>query len=110
MNEMKEEKRSLVFISYSTHNKDIAFEACDYLEAAGIACWIAPRNVVAGANYAGQIVSAIRNCDAFVLPSSPQFSKVSLICVFNSSLSVKMTKVGEPSTFLRIFCARNTIE
>ena len=70
MNEMKEEKRSLVFISYSTHNKDIAFEACDYLEAAGIACWIAPRNVVAGANYAGQIVSAIRNCDAFVLIAS----------------------------------------
>lgn len=67
---MKEEKRSLVFISYSTHNQDIAFEACDYLEAAGINCWIAPRNVVAGANYAGQIVSAIRNCDAFVLIAS----------------------------------------
>ena len=67
---MKDEKKKVVFISYSTHNKDIAFEMCDYLEEAGTACWIAPRNVVAGANYAGQIVSAIRSCDAFVLIAS----------------------------------------
>ena len=67
---MKDEKKKVVFISYSTHNKDIAFEMCDYLEEAGTACWIAPRNVVAGANYAGQIVSAIRSRDAFVLIAS----------------------------------------
>lgn len=67
---MSEEKEGKAFISYSTHNQDIAFKVCDYLEEAGIACWIAPRNVVAGANYAGQIVSAIRNCDAFILIAS----------------------------------------
>ena len=50
------------------------------------------------------------NFSAFTLPSSPQFSKVSLICLFSSSRSVRMTMVGEPSNLRRIFCDRNTIE
>ena len=49
------------------------------------------------------------NFDAFVLPSNPQFSKVSDICEFSSSLSVSTTIVGEPENFLRIFWERNTI-
>ena len=50
------------------------------------------------------------NLDAFVLPSNPQFSNVSLICELSSSRSVSTTIVGEPENFLRIFCDRNTIE
>ena len=50
------------------------------------------------------------NCEALVLPSRPQFSKVSLICRFSSSRSVSTTMVGEPANLRRIFCARKTIE
>ena len=50
------------------------------------------------------------NSEAFVLPSRPQFSKVSLICLFSSSRSVSTTMVGEPANLRRIFCARNTME
>ena len=56
-----------VFISYSTEDQSDAFDACNYLEGKGISCWIAPRNIVSGENYATQIVSAIRNCTVFVL-------------------------------------------
>jgi len=59
-----------VFISYSSKDADIATRVCEYLESNEIACWIAPRNVDAGSNYATQIVSAIKNCDILVLLAS----------------------------------------
>ncbi len=37
------------------------------LEAAGRRCWYAPRDIVGGRAYAGQIVAAIRACDALVV-------------------------------------------
>jgi class 3 adenylate cyclase len=40
---------------------------CDALEAAGISCWIAPRDVAPGAHYAGSIVAAIHAARAVVL-------------------------------------------
>ena len=43
---------------------------CNYLEEQGIVCWIAPRNIEAGANYASQIVAAIRRCDTLVMLAS----------------------------------------
>ena len=49
--------------------------------------------------------------EAFVpLPSSPQFSKVSLIWRFSSSRSVRITMVGEPANFRRIFWERKSME
>lgn len=59
-----------IFISYSSKEIDEATELCTYLENNGFKCWIAPRNVKAGGNYATQIVEAIRSCDAFVLVAS----------------------------------------
>lgn len=59
-----------VFVSYSSSEKNIAVRVCEYLEQYGIRCWIAPRNVVAGSNYATQIVKAIRNCSVLVLLAS----------------------------------------
>ena len=50
------------------------------------------------------------NCPAFAFPSRPQFSNVSLICLFSSSRSVRMTIVGDPSNLRLIFCDRNTME
>jgi len=59
-----------VFISHSSRQADAAFRVCSYLEERGIRCWIAPRNIDPGSNYATQIVHAIRECSALVLLAS----------------------------------------
>ena len=59
-----------VFISYSTQDANMALKVCDYLETNGIGCWIAPRNINPGDNYATQIVHAIRDSAALVLVAS----------------------------------------
>jgi hypothetical protein len=56
-----------VFISYPHQDKATADAACAKLEAEGIRCWIAPRDVPPGAEWAGAIVEAIDNCSAMVL-------------------------------------------
>jgi TIR domain len=56
-----------VFISYPHQDKAAADAACARLEAEGIRCWIAPRDVPPGAEWAGAIVDAIDQCRAMVL-------------------------------------------
>ena len=56
-----------VFISYSSANKAIADATCHILEECGIPCWIAPRNIIPGKTWAGNIVQAIRECSLMVL-------------------------------------------
>jgi TIR domain-containing protein/jacalin-like lectin domain-containing protein len=56
-----------VFISYSTKDKATADAACAALESAGIRCWIAPRDVRPGAEYAAAIIEAIDSCHLMVL-------------------------------------------
>jgi len=56
-----------VFISYAIEDKATADAACARLEADGIRCWIAPRDVPPGAEWAGAIVDAIDHCRAMVL-------------------------------------------
>jgi hypothetical protein len=55
------------FISYSFEDKAVALGACRALEAGGVTCWIAPRDVMAGRPYSGRISEAIRRGRAFVL-------------------------------------------
>lgn len=62
--------KELVFISYSSKEMEKAIKVCRFLENNGISCWIAPRNVNPGENYATQIVSAIKNSSALVLLAS----------------------------------------
>ena len=52
-----------VFISYSSKDKEIAFSICELLEAEGISCWIAPRNITGGQSYGREILEAIFNAD-----------------------------------------------
>lgn len=54
-----------VFISYEHQSKSIADNICAYLEAKGVRCWYAPRDVVGP--YADAIVNAIEQCKVFVL-------------------------------------------
>jgi len=56
-----------VFISYSSKDKIIADAVCARLEAQGIRCWIAPRDVNPGRPYAEEIILAIETCTAMVL-------------------------------------------
>ncbi len=48
-----------VFISYSSQDKSVADAACARLEGRGIRCWIAPRDIPPGAEFAEAIVNAI---------------------------------------------------
>jgi hypothetical protein len=56
-----------VFISYSSKDKATADGTCAALEATGIRCWIAPRDVRPGAEYAAAIIEAIDSCRLMVL-------------------------------------------
>ncbi len=56
-----------VFISYALADKSIAEDVCEALEAAGTACWIAPRDVASGMTFANAIVDAIGTSRVFVL-------------------------------------------
>jgi TolB-like protein len=56
-----------VFISYASPDASLAQKVCAALEAAGILCWIAPRDVVPGSLYADGIVGAIDESRILVL-------------------------------------------
>jgi hypothetical protein len=56
-----------VFISYPHQDKATADAACAALEADGIKCWIAPRDVAPGTEWAAAIVDAIDHCRVLVL-------------------------------------------
>ena len=56
-----------VFISHSSQDRSAAEEICRYLEAAGIACWIAPRNIRPGSEWTQGIMDGLQACPIFVL-------------------------------------------
>jgi hypothetical protein len=56
-----------VFLSYSSKDKPAADAACHALEAAGIRCWMAPRDIIPGAEWGASIVKAIAGAKAMVL-------------------------------------------
>jgi len=56
-----------VFLSYPHQDKTTADAACAKLEAEGIRCWIAPRDIAPSAEWAASIVEAIESCRVMVL-------------------------------------------
>jgi Domain of unknown function (DUF4185)/TIR domain len=56
-----------VFISYASGDKPVADAVCAKLEAGGIRCWIAPRDVITGVHYGEAIIDAIHECRIMVL-------------------------------------------
>jgi LuxR family maltose regulon positive regulatory protein len=57
-----------VFLSYATEDADSARLLCRVLEAEeGIRCWIAPRDVEAGTDYAAAILHAIKDSELVLL-------------------------------------------
>ena len=55
------------FISYSSKDKTVADAVCARLESAGVRCWIAPRDVLAGTSYGEAIIDAIHSAKVMVL-------------------------------------------
>ncbi|HYX74413.1 MAG TPA: toll/interleukin-1 receptor domain-containing protein [Steroidobacteraceae bacterium] len=58
---------SPVFVSYSQPDRDTALAVVSHLEAHDIACWVAPRDVSPGSEWAEQIVEAIARACIMVL-------------------------------------------
>jgi hypothetical protein len=56
-----------VFVSYSQTDRECAFELVARLEAEGIGCWIAPRDVAPSAEWAAEIIDAISAARLMVL-------------------------------------------
>ena len=56
-----------VFICHSSEDKTIANAACAKLESAGIRCWMAPRDPIAGIPYGRQLVDAITSARIVLL-------------------------------------------
>jgi adenylate cyclase len=56
-----------VFVSYASHDSEVANSVCRELDSRGIRCWIAPRDVAPGALYADAIVRAINECQVLLI-------------------------------------------
>ena len=56
-----------VFLSHSSKDKPIADKVCQFLEEKGLSCWIAPRNIVPGSDWAASISTAITASKVFLL-------------------------------------------
>src|ERR1700729_724526 len=56
-----------IFISYSQSDRDCAFELVAHLEARGIDCWVAPRDIAPSADWAAEIMDAISAARVMIL-------------------------------------------
>jgi len=59
--------RPAIFVSYSQPDRRCAFELVARVEAAGMGCWIAPRDVSPSADWAAEIIEAIAASRVMVL-------------------------------------------
>jgi TIR domain len=56
-----------VFICYSSRDKPVADAVCAVLEAEGVRCWVAPRDILPGADWGESIIDSINEARAMVL-------------------------------------------
>lgn len=83
-----------LFVSYATNNKDIAFFIVKKLEEKGLRCFIAPRDLQTGREYAGEIVRGISNSLAVLLLFSGDSDKSAYVLrEINSAVSRNKTIV-----------------
>jgi hypothetical protein len=64
-----------VFISHSTEDKTAADAVCAILEKNGVRCWIAPRDIMPGADWGESIVNGIRTSRVLLLVFSTNANK-----------------------------------
>ncbi len=99
-----------VFISYASQDKTIANAVCAALEEAKIRCWIAPRDIRSGENWAEAISKAIKGSQVMVLlftESSNQSKQVSkeLTLAVNSEAVIVPFKIDDilPSGLMEFY-------
>ncbi len=56
-----------MFVSHASKDAELAQRICELLEARGIRCWIAPRDIVPGHDYGEEIIRGIEGTVATVL-------------------------------------------
>jgi Flp pilus assembly protein TadD len=56
-----------VFVSYAHQDRTVANAVCATLEAHGIRCWIAPRDILPGSDWGAAIIDAIQESKVMVL-------------------------------------------
>jgi hypothetical protein len=61
-----------IFVSYASPDREVAFRIVGFLEEQGITCWVAPRDVPPGVEYAQAIIHGIEQSRALVLILSDQ--------------------------------------
>lgn len=67
MSVTEEKKGPYVFISYSSQRAAEANSVRKLLEGEGIPCWMAPKDIPAGSEYADVLVKALKECACLVL-------------------------------------------
>src|SRR5438132_14330250 len=68
-----------VFVSHSVKDKAVAEAIVARLEADSVMCWIAPRDVVAGADWGESIIDAIESSRIMILIFSKSANETSQI-------------------------------
>ena len=101
-----------VFISYATEDRSTAEAACAALEASGLRCWIAPRDIHPGAVWGESIVQGISGCTSLVLVFSDaangsQHVPRELECAVDRNMPIIPFRIDpvEPSRSLSYFIA-----
>jgi hypothetical protein len=61
-----------VFISHASLDADLAASLCAGLEARGLSCWIAPRDIASGQPWGASIVRALDECPVMLLALTVQ--------------------------------------
>ena len=56
-----------VFVSHRSKDKEIADRVVKYFEDKGLSCWMAPRDIVPGSDWAAAINTAITASKVFVI-------------------------------------------
>lgn len=84
-----------IFISYSSHDAESAFEVCNIIENYNFECWIAPRNITPGKSYAAEIVKGIHECAIVVLVLS-EYSLQSEHVLNEIDIAVRSGKIVLP--------------
>ncbi len=64
-----------VFLSHSHTDKVYADAICHWLEAAGIRCWVAPRDIRPSEDWAEAIINAMDRCKVLLLVFSSSSNK-----------------------------------
>ena len=88
-----------VFISYSTKNTEYADAVCKKLEDNGIECWIAPRNIKTGTNYAKEIMDGLKLAKLVVLIFSKDAQESEYV---NNEIDTAFSKNGQPIVALKV--------